>query len=93
MPTPCSPVQVPPTSSARATIRSTNSRSAACSLSDSTSTGQIQWKLPSATWPTIAAGNGSARASAADSVMHSARRETGTHTSVVCARVPGRGRR
>jgi hypothetical protein len=46
--------------------------------------------LPSATWPTIAAGNGSSAASAALAVMLSASRETGTHTSVVCARVPVR---
>ena len=57
------------------------------------STGQIQWKLPSATWPTSAAGKLSRLASAALSVMQAASSDTGTHTSVVCARVPGRSAR
>ena len=54
MPTPCSPLQEPPSASARATILRSSAQ-ARSSPSGSGGTRITVWKLPSPTWPTIGA--------------------------------------
>src|SRR5437762_1741253 len=89
MPMPCSPVQVPSMASARFTRRALRALASSISARLPGSTRITRWKLPSPTWPKSGIGIEARSISFAVSVMHSARREIGTHTSVDTAREPG----
>ena len=86
---PCSPVQVPSMPIARRLSRATNSSVFSISPGTSGSNSTSTWKLPSPAWPTIGAIRPISAMSASVSMMHSARREIGTQTSVEIPFAPG----
>ncbi|MCY1236971.1 hypothetical protein D9M72_496500 [compost metagenome] len=82
-------MQVPPIASARSTMRWLMASASAISSGLPGSTRIATWKLPSPTWPTMGQGSAEAFRSFSVSVTQSARREIGTHTSVVTDLQPG----
>ncbi len=88
-PMPCSPLQVPPSARARATIVRSSSQARSISAGSSLLTRITVWKLPSPTCPTMGAEKPLASMSALAPSRASARREMGTQTSVVIPRLPG----
>mmetsp|Transcript_32345 Transcript_32345/g.96572 ORF Transcript_32345/g.96572 Transcript_32345/m.96572 type:complete len:206 (-) Transcript_32345:151-768(-) len=87
---PCSPVHVPPIFKASSTIALLAAFPLATEFGSSMSSISSMWKFPSPTWPTSGANTPWRMTAACAPSTASARRLTGTHTSVGRPRSPGR---